>query len=105
MRPEFFIYLAVMAGVTYLVHAIPLLLVKKPIKNKFLLSFLHYIPYAVLAAMTVPARFYATDYFISALVGFAVAAVLAFFKRGLMVVAVCSCAAVLITELCIIYVF
>ena len=98
MRPEFFIYLAVMAGVTYLVRAIPLLLVKKPIKNKFLLSFLHYIP-------TVPAIFYATDYFISALVGFAVAAVLAFFKRGLMVVAVCSCAAVLITELCIIYVF
>ena len=97
MRPEFFIYLAVMAGVTYLVRAIPLLLVKKPIKNKFLLSFLHYIPYAVLAAMTVPAIFYATDYFISA--------VLAFFKRGLMVVAVCSCAAVLITELCIIYVF
>ena len=40
MRPEFFIYLAVMAGVTYLVRAIPLLLVKKPIKNKFLLSFL-----------------------------------------------------------------
>ena len=65
MRPEFFIYLAVMAGVTYLVRAIPLLLVKKPIKNKFLLSFLHYIPYAVLAAMTVPAIFYATDYFIS----------------------------------------
>ena len=55
--------------------------------------------------MTVPAIFYATDYFISALVGFAVAAVLAFFKRGLMAVAVCSCAAVLITELCIIYVF
>ena len=55
--------------------------------------------------MTVPAIFYATDYFISALVGFAVAVVLAFFKRGLMIVAVCSCAAVLITELCIIYVF
>ena len=66
MRPDFFIYLAVMAGVTYLVRAVPLILVKKPIKNRFLLSFLHYIPYAVLAAMTVPAIFYATDYFISA---------------------------------------
>lgn len=105
MRPDFFIYLAVMAGVTYLVRAVPLILVKKPIKNRFLLSFLHYIPYAVLAAMTVPAIFYATDYFISAVVGFAVAAVLSFFKKGLIVVAVCSCTAVLMTELCMIYVF
>ena len=105
MRPDFFIYLAVMAGVTYLVRAVPLILVKKPIKNRFLLSFLHYIPYAVLAAMTVPAIFYATDYFISAVVGFAVAAVLSFFKKGLIVVAVCSCAAGLMTELCMIYVF
>lgn len=105
MRPDFFIYLAVMAGVTYLVRAVPLILVKKSIKNRFLLSFLHYIPYAVLAAMTVPAIFYATDYFISAVVGFAVAAVLSFFKKGLIVVAVCSCAAVLMTELCMIYVF
>ena len=105
MRPDFFIYLAVMAGVTYLVRAVPLILVKKPIKNRFLLSFLHYIPYAVLAAMTVPAIFYATDYFISAVVGCAVAAVLSFFKKGLIVVAVCSCVAVLMTELCIIYVF
>ena len=64
MRPEFFIYLAVMAGVTYLVRAIPLLLVKKPIKNKFLLSFLHYITYSVIAAITVPAIFYEKDYFI-----------------------------------------
>lgn len=55
--------------------------------------------------MTVPAIFYATDYFISAVVGFAVAAVLSFFKKGLIVVAVCSCAAVLMTELCMIYVF
>ena len=105
MRPDFFIYLAVMAGVTYLVRAVPLILVKKPIKNRFLLSFLHYIPYAVLAAMTVPAIFYATDYFISAVVGFAVAAVLSFFKKGLIVVAVFSCAAVLMNELCMIYVF
>ncbi|MDD6342146.1 MAG: AzlD domain-containing protein [Eubacteriales bacterium] len=105
MRPDFSIYLAVMAGVTYLVRAVPLILVKKPIKNRFLLSFLHYIPYAVLAAMTVPAIFYATDYFISAVVGFAVAAVLSFFKKGLIVVAVCSCTAVLMTELCMIYVF
>ena len=55
--------------------------------------------------MTVPAIFYATDYFISAVVGFAVAAVLSFFKKGLIVVAVFSCAAVLMTELCMIYVF
>ena len=58
---NFFIYLLVMAGVTYLVRAIPMALIKEKIKNKFVLSFLHYIPYTVLSAMTVPAIFYATD--------------------------------------------
>ena len=57
---KFFIYLAVMAGVTYLVRMIPLVAIKEKIKNKFLLSFLHYIPYTVLSAMTVPGVFYAT---------------------------------------------
>ena len=74
---KFFIYLLVMAGVTYLVRAIPMALIKEKIKNKFVLSFLHYIPYTVLSAMTVPAIFYATDSPITAAVGFVVALVAA----------------------------
>ena len=59
-------YLLVMAIVTYLIRAIPLVLVKHKIKNKFFNSFLYYIPYTVLAAMTIPAIFTATGSLISA---------------------------------------
>ena len=52
---RFFLYLLVMAGVTYLVRAIPFILIRKKIKSRFLNSFLYYIPYTVLAAMTFPA--------------------------------------------------
>ncbi|MBS7359107.1 MAG: AzlD domain-containing protein, partial [Oscillospiraceae bacterium] len=52
---KFLVYLLAMAGVTYLVRMIPLVAIKEKIKNKFILSFLHYIPYTVLSAMTVPA--------------------------------------------------
>ena len=54
---KFLLYLLVMAGVTYLVRMIPMVLIKEKIKNKFILSFLHYIPYTVLSVMTVPACF------------------------------------------------
>ncbi len=96
---KFFIYLAVMAGVTYLVRMIPLVLIKEKIKNKFILSFLHYIPYTVLSVMTVPAIFYATDSPITASVGFAVAIIAALFERSLVQVAALSCLGVLITEI------
>ncbi len=96
---KFFIYLLVMAGVTYLVRMIPMVLLKKKIKNNFIISFLHYIPYAVLSVMTVPACFYATDSPITATVGFIVAVVAALFERSLIQVAVLSCLSVLITEL------
>ena len=99
VRPMFFVYLLVMAGVTYLVRMLPLVLMKKKIQNRFLLSFLYYMPYAVLAVMTVPAMFYATLFPISAAVGFVVAVVLAYFRQSLVVVAAASCLAVLLTEL------
>ncbi len=98
---KFFIYLLVMAGVTYLVRAIPIALIKKKIKNRFILSFLHYIPYAVLSVMTVPACFYATDSPVTATVGFIIAVVAAFFERSLIQVAALSCAGVLVTEIII----
>lgn len=95
---NFPLYLAVMAGVTYLVRMLPLILCKKKIENRFIRSFLHYVPYAVLGAMTVPAVFYATSSILSACAGFAVALVLAFCKRGLLTVAVSASAAVFLCE-------
>ena len=96
---NFFAYLLVMAGITYLIRMIPLVLVKEKIKNRYILSFLYYIPYAVLSAMTVPAIFYATSSPVSASVGFAAALVLAYFGKSLLTVAACSSAAVFIAEL------
>lgn len=96
---RFFIYLFVMAGVTYLVRMIPMVLIKEKIKNKYVLSFLHYIPYSVLSVMTIPACFYATDSPVTATVGFCVAIVAAMFERSLIQVAMLSCAGVFITEI------
>ena len=98
MKINFYIYLLVMAGVTYLIRMIPLILVKSKIKNKFLLSFLYYIPYAVLSVMTIPAIFYSTASKLSALVGFLVAVVLAYFEKSLTKVAVYACIVVFVTE-------
>ena len=56
----FFIYLLILAGSTYLIRVIPFIAIKEKINNSFVRSFLYYIPYAVLTAMTIPAVFYAT---------------------------------------------
>ena len=69
-------YLLVTAGVTYLVRMIPMVLLKKKIRSRYLLSFLHYIPYAVLSVMTVPAIFSAAESPLSAASGFVVAVIL-----------------------------
>ena len=98
MKYSFFVYLAVMAGVTYLIRMLPLVLIKKQIKNKYLLSFLYYIPYAVLSVMTIPAIFYSTSSKVSALAGFVVAVVLAYMNQSLVKVAALSSLAVLIIE-------
>lgn len=95
---KFIIYLAVMAGVTYLVRMLPFVLVKKRIENKFILSFLYYVPYAVLSSMTIPAILYSTANKISAAAGFAAAVVCAYFEKSLVRVAAAACAAALICE-------
>jgi branched-subunit amino acid transport protein len=87
-----------MAVTTYFVRALPLTLLKKPIKNRFLKSFLHYVPAACLAAMTFPAILSATDHMASGAVGLAVAVLLALKKKSLIIVAVASCTAVFLTE-------
>ena len=101
---KFLIYLVVMAGVTYLVRMVPLVLVNKPIKNKYVLSFLYYVPYTVLSVMTIPACFYATDSYVSAIVGFVVAVIAGLLKRSLVQVAVFSSLAVLVVELLMNYI-
>ena len=88
-------YILVMAGVTYLIRAIPFTLFRRKIKSPFFRSFFHYIPYAVLTAMTIPAIFYSTNDFISATAGTVVAAILAWFRQPLIVVALAASAAAL----------
>ena len=82
------ICVAIMAGTTYLIRVLPMVIFKKKIKNVFIQSFLFYVPYAVLAAMTFPAIFSATGSEISAAAGCAAAVALAYFNRGLLTVAV-----------------
>ncbi len=103
MTPNFLLYLVTAAGVTYLIRMLPLVLVKNKIQNPFLLSFLYYIPYAVLSAMTVPAIFFATEHIASAIAGFAIAFVLAYKNKSLVTVAASACGAVLAAELVIKY--
>jgi len=96
-----YLYILVMAVTTYLIRMLPLAFFKKPIKNRFLKSFLHYVPTACLTAMTFPAILSATQNVISGAIGLAVAVILATFRKSLIVVAVASCAAVFLTELVI----
>ena len=93
-----YLYILVMAVTTYLVRAVPLTLLKKPIRSRFLRSFLHYVPTACLTAMTFPAILYATDHMISGAAGLVVGVLLALKNKSLIVVAVASCAAVFIAE-------
>ena len=95
---RFLPYLLVCAGVTYLIRMLPLVLVKGKITNRFVCSFLYYGPYSVLAVMTVPAVFSSTASAVSALAGFVVAVVLAYFERGLLTVAAAACATVFLAE-------
>ncbi len=84
------IYIAVMAGVTYLIRVTPFAFFRRKITSKFLRSFLYYIPYAVLSAMTFPAIFYSTGSTVTSLVGTAAALILAFFNLPLIVVALAA---------------
>ena len=91
--------IAVMAGTTYLIRMLPLTLFRKKITHPFLRSFLFYIPYAVLAAMTVPAIFSSTASPASSAAGLLAALLTAGLEKGLLPVALAACAAVFLTEL------
>ena len=93
-----YLYIFIMALVTYLIRVIPLTVFRKKITNRFVCSFLYYVPYACLTAMTVPAVFYATKGVPSALAGVAAALVLSCCRKGLAEVAVGACIAVFLVE-------
>ena len=90
------IYIAVMALVTYLVRMIPFTLFRKKITSPFFKGLLHYIPYAVLSDMTIPAIFYSTGNMTTSIVGTVVAVGLAYFRLPLIVVALAASASALI---------
>lgn len=91
-------YIAVMAVVTYLIRLLPLVCFRKKITNVFVQSFLYYVPYAVLGAMTVPAIFYSTSYTLSAVAGLIAAVFFAYKEKSLLFVAVAASAVVFAAE-------
>ena len=99
MKADVFLYIIGMAVVTYLVRVLPLTLIRKEIKNTFIKSFLYYVPYVTLSVMVFPAILEATSSPWSALVGFIVAILLAYFGGSLFKVSLLSCLAVFVMEL------
>ena len=99
MKTEYIILgIAVMALTTYVIRMLPMAIFRKKITNVRVRSFLYYVPYAVLAAMTFPAIFSSTGTTASAVAGCATAILLAYFKRGLLTVAVGAAAVVFVTQ-------
>ena len=101
MRGSVYIYILVMALVTYLIRALPLTLIRNKIENRFIRSFLYYVPYATLAAMTFPAILYSTGDMAASAAGFAAALILAFRRKSLIVVATFASLAALLVNLLI----
>jgi branched-subunit amino acid transport protein len=95
---SFYLYVLVMAAVTWLIRVIPLVLINKEIKNKFIKSFLYYVPYAALASMTFPAILFSTSQVIAALAGLIVAFIMAYKEKSLLFVAAFACLTVFLVE-------
>ena len=98
MQRNIYIYILIMAGVTYLIRVLPLTLIRQEIKNQFIRSFLYYVPYVTLSVMTFPAILNATNSPVSAWAGFLLALILAWCRQSLFQVAVVACALVVIIE-------
>lgn len=95
---NFYIYVLIMAVVTYLIRMVPLVLLDREIKNTFIKSFLYYVPYAALASMTFPAILYSSTEMAAAAAGLAVAFFMAVREMGLMPVALGACVTVFAVE-------
>lgn len=97
-----YIYIIIMAIITYAIRALPMTLIRKPIKNVFIKSFLYYVPYVTLAVMTFPAIIEATQSYISGTLALVGGIIAAWYRASLFQVAVITCAIVLIVEFIII---
>ena len=93
-----YLYIFAMALTTYLIRVLPLTIFRKPIRSRFLRSFLYYVPYCCLTAMTFPAILSSTASILSGAAALIVAVILAYRGKSLIVVALSSSAAVLIVE-------
>lgn len=100
-----YIYIFTMAVTTYLIRMLPLTLFRKPIKSRFIRSFLHYVPYACLTAMTFPAILSSTENMVSGAAALILAVVLSLRGKSLLIVSLGSSAAVLITEFLLTVIF
>ena len=99
MQHNIYVYILVVAAVTYAIRALPLTLIRKPIKNIFIRSFLYYVPYVTLTVMTFPAIISATDSIYSGIAAFVLGIVIAYLTENLFIVAISSCVTVFIIEL------
>lgn len=99
MKSNIYLHIFVMAAVTYLIRVLPLTLIRKPIKNRTIRSFLYYVPYVTLAVMTFPSILTATASVYSAAAGLLTALILAYFGASLFKVAVGACGIVFFLEL------
>ena len=99
MRHNVYLYLLVMAAVTYAVRVLPLTLIRRQIQNRFLQSFLYYVPYVTLAVMTFPAILGVTQSPLAAALALAAGMVMAWMGAGLFPVALTCCAVVFVLEL------
>ena len=93
------IYILIMAGVTFLIRVLPMTLIRRPIKNRFLRSFLYYVPYVTLAVMTVPAIVDAAGTPLAGVAALAAGIVLAWVGAGLFPTAIVCCLVVLLAGL------
>lgn len=99
MKHNIYVYLAVMAGVTFAIRVLPLTLIRRQIKNRFLRSFLYYVPYVTLAVMTFPAILYATQSPAAGGLALLAGIALAFRGASLFTVSASCCALVFLVEL------
>ena len=98
MNTKIYLYIAVCAGVSFLIRELPLTLIRRPIRNRFLRSFLFYVPYVTLAVMTFPSILHATSSPIAGLAALVLGIADAWIGANLFQVAVGCCAIVLILE-------
>ena len=98
MQHNIYVYMFIMAAVTYAIRVLPLTLIRKEIKSKFIRSFLYYVPYVTLSVMTFPAIIEATDSPVAGAVAFVSAILLAWFGAGLFHVSVLACIIVFVVE-------